>query len=143
MNSNRFLAAPRTPQPHRWLRQLSRPLRVVLAGWCCMLVLAATILVDAHEVRSAIFFSSIAIGMAAWVWLRGSKPALVISLVLGVLQTLEQVAYTVADVTDVLHNPTLIVGTLFGLAAGACLIVGSTLALAGRRTPHPTTNRVQ
>lgn len=143
MATKRTQAARTIPRQHQPPRQNGRPIRIVVAGWCCMLVLAATILIDAHEVRSTLFFSLIATGMALWVWARASIPALVTSLVLGVLQTMEQVAYTISDHTAVLHTAALIVGTLFGIAAGACLVVGSTLALAARRTAHPTAKRTE
>src|SRR3954454_4575902 len=129
MNPKRTQAARTIPRQQHPPRQNSRPIRIVVAGWCCMLVLAATIMIDAHEVRSTLFFTLIATGMALWVWARASIPALVTSLVLGILQAIEQIAYTISDPTAVLHTPALIVGTLFGIAAGACLVVGSTLAL--------------
>src|SRR3954452_24690239 len=113
MNPKRTQPARRIQRQQQPPRQNSRPIRIVVAGWCCMLVLAATILIDAHEVRSTLFFTLIATGMAFWVWARGSIPALITSLVLGSFQTMEQVAYTISDFPAVLHSPSLIVGTLF------------------------------
>jgi hypothetical protein len=110
-------------------------MRIVLAGWAGMLLLAALFvpIEGMDEARSAIVFGLIALGMGSWVWRRGSRPALVVSLVLGVLQTAEQVAYTIADVGYVLDRPAVLVGTVVGLIAGICLVVGSTLELAARR----------
>ena len=110
-------------------------MRIVLAGWGGMLLLALLFVPveGTDESRSALVFGVVAIAMGAWVWIRASRPALTVSLVLGVLQTLEQTAYTIADFGNVLHRPAEMVATLVGLVAGVCLVVGSASELMARR----------
>jgi hypothetical protein len=119
---------------------LSRPLRIVLIGWAAILPFAALLVIarGKHDVGVGLAFGVMACAMAAWVFLRASKAALVTSLVLGVLHTVEQMVYLGGDFTRDPHRPLVTVSDLVGLTAGVLIIVGSALGLAARRHTSAT-----
>lgn len=74
-------------------------------------------------------FAALGAAMLAWVALRRSRA----SLVLGVLHTIEQVAYLAAGVTsDGGTAAGVLVADAVGLAGGVLLVVGSSQALTRR-----------
>jgi hypothetical protein len=107
-----------------------RYLRLALFGWAVVAVFGITVIFVADEPAAGLMFAGIAAGMGAWVILRASRVALVVSLVLGILQSLEQAGYCVADVGA--GSVASLCGDLVGLAGGLCVVVGSVAALRTR-----------
>jgi hypothetical protein len=107
-----------------------RYLRLSILGWAVTAVFGIIMIFAADELGAGLVFAGIAAGMGTWVIRRASRPSLVVSLVLGLLHSLEQAGYCVADVGSGS------VGTLFwdliGLAGGLCVVVGSLVALRSR-----------
>lgn len=118
--------------------ELDRSVRLVLAGWAAFALMALSVAVvrEDHRANMAVFIL-LAVAMAAWVARRGSRPSLVTSLVLGLLHTVEQVAYVIAGMINS-AGPAYITIDLLGLASGLLLAFGSGQALRRRRR-EPTT----
>jgi hypothetical protein len=110
---------------------VSTPVRLVLLGWAGVLLFALMIVVakGTADLGGAGLFGAVAVAMASWVWRRPSKAALVTTLAIAVLFTVEQVAYLVSDGHDTAET----VGDAIGLVAGALLLAGATRALADGR----------
>ncbi len=114
-----------------------RSIKLTVLGWAITTAFGIIMIFVADELGAGLVFAAIATVMGAWVYVRASRPALVVSLVVGLLHSLEQVGYCVADLGDDGS-----VGTLFwdlvGLAGGLAVVVGSVLALRTRqRSPQP------
>jgi len=110
---------------HRSLAELA-----VIVGWLLVVVFGVLVWLVAGELRSGIVFAAVGLAMSAWVARRPGTAALVVSLVLGLLHTVEQIAYFGADVSG--SNPPIgsVLGDAEGLLAGL-LVVGG--AVAGLR----------
>ncbi len=108
-----------------------RAVRLAVIGWGLVIVYAGAVLVGPEGLKGASVFFAVAVILGAWVWLRRSRPALAVSLVVGVLFTVEQAAYVVGD-TSPLELGRL-VADLIGLVAGVVVVTGSVLALRARR----------
>ncbi len=111
---------------------LSRPASLAVAGWLGVVVFAGLMAVFGEDsLGNAMFFAVIGLTMAAWVGLRRSRPALWVSLVLGLLHVVEQVAYLVADAPDA--GAGLLTADAVGLVAGVLVVTGSARELRERR----------
>jgi hypothetical protein len=109
---------------------------LTVLGWALFGIfgLLALAINGSRELVSAMVFVVVAMAMGAWVVARRSRPALIVSLVLGLLHTLEQVAYLVADIGAKHVDGAAVAADALGLVAGLLIVVGSVLALAARRT---------
>jgi hypothetical protein len=110
---------------------MTRPQRLAVAGWLVTVVFAGLVAVGADEPVTGAVLATIALAMAAWVLLRGSRPAFWVSAVLGALHTLEQAGYLASDVADG-HAGTAASDAL-GLAGGLLVLVGSVAGLRAAR----------
>jgi len=120
---------------------ISRPVRLALVGWATIFLFAIMILV-AHgtdELASALVFALVAVGMGTWIWRKPNLTALVTSAVLGLLYTVEQIAYLAADITAKESNPAVLVGDFVGLVGGVLIVIGTTVAIARRHRNHANT----
>lgn len=111
---------------------LSRAQRLTVAGWLVTVVFALLVAVVADEPGTGAVLAVLALAMAAWVALRGSRPAFWVSAVLGALHTLEQAAYLGADATAH-HSVETAASDAVGLAGGLLVLVGSAASLRSRR----------
>jgi hypothetical protein len=105
--------------------------RLVLIGW--LLVAVFGLLLLGTEPASAAMFIVVGLAMAAWVRWRPGAPALVVSLVLGLLHTVEQAAYLIADFGDDPISAWHVLGDTEGLVAGLLVVGGSSTALVRSR----------
>ena len=112
---------------------LTRPLAMAVTGWLLLVVFAGFMAVVGDDSAGNVaLFAVLGLAMAAWVGLRSSRPALWVSLVLGLLQTVEQAAYLVADAGDG-GAAAAVVGDVVGLLAGLLVVAGTGAALRARR----------
>jgi uncharacterized membrane protein YjdF len=112
------------------MSRFARSIQLTVLGWVLFVCFAVLVAVGSREVSSAVVFGAVGVAMGTWVWLRRSLPALIVSFILGLLHTIEQLAYSVADVSD--HHAGTLLADLFGLVAGLCIVAGSVLALRSR-----------
>lgn len=113
------------------MSRLDTPTRLILTGWGLVLLVAVLMVVArSEELGSAIAFAAIAVAMSAWLWLRKSRAAIITTLVLGILWTVQFVAYTVAGFTgEASEDQVLIlIGDVVGIIAGAFIVLGATKA---------------
>lgn len=113
---------------------IQRPVRTVLLGWATFVFTTVLVVLVPgldHAPNMAVF-AVLGVAMLAWVALRRTRPSLVVSLVLGVLHTIEQVAYLAAGVTADGTAAGMLVADAVGLASGVLLMVGSAQALRRR-----------
>lgn len=109
---------------------------LVVAGWAVSVLVAVLMAIARlQELGPAVVFGVIAVAMGTWVLLRGGKAAMITSLVLGALWTLQFLAYAVAGVSD---GGTSLTGLVFvtdviAVVGGLCILGGSASALVGRR----------
>ena len=120
------------------MTSFDQAVRVVVAGWAVFLLMTVLVVADrgADHLANMAVFAAVGAAMLAWVALRQSRTSLVTSLVLGVLHTIEQIAYLVAGATA--DNPD---GVEFavdsvGLVSGLLLAAGSGAALSRLRKSH-------
>ena len=85
----------------------------------------------------------IAFVMAYWLWKRPSKAALVVTVVLGGLQFLQQVGYSVADLSSTgvwaehqASKGVTTISDLFGALASGAVVAGAASGLWQRRRAH-------
>src|SRR3954447_5720583 len=107
---------------------LTRPAQVVVAGWLLVVVFGLLVLALAHEPRSAAFFCGVGLLMALWVGRRPRTAALVVSLVLGLLHTAEEVTYLIYGIADS-SAITLVLADVVGLLGGVSVVGGAAVAL--------------
>ncbi len=111
---------------------LPRSVQLAVAGWLGVVVFAGLMaVVSTDSLGNALLFAVIGLVMAAWVGLRHSLSSLWVSLVLGLVQALEQTAYLVADAPDASGG--LLTADAAGLLAGVIVVIGSARALRERR----------
>lgn len=112
---------------------LERPARIVVAGWALVIVFGVLVWLVSGEPGSAALFAGVGLVMATWVALRPGVAAMVVSLILGLLHTVEQIAYLAVDLSE----PDLAVGTVLadalGLLGGLLVLGGAAAALLRRR----------
>lgn len=114
---------------------IQRPVRTVLLGWVTFVLTTALVVVvrGLDYAPNMAVFTALGAAMLAWVALRRSRVSLVVSLVIGVLHTIEQVTYLAAGLTsDDTAAGVLVVDTI-GLASGVLLVVGSSQGLTRRK----------
>lgn len=111
----------------------SRPAPVVVTGWGFVAVFGVLVWLVADELGAGAMFAGVAVLMAAWVALRPGTAALVVSLVLGLLHTAEQVAYLVADLTRSPVAVDVVLADVVGLLGGLLVAGGAALWLTRRR----------
>lgn len=108
-----------------------RPTLVVVGGWLLVVVFGGLVAVGADEPVSGAIFAAVGVAMAAWVALRPWTAAFVVSVVLGLLHTAEQIAYLGADLSG--SGPvTTVLADAFGLLGGVLVVGGSAVALRRR-----------
>lgn len=119
-------------------RPVPRGLRILLLGWGLFLLMWALVaVVRPDDARAAIVFMVLGLLLGSWVALRGSRAALVTSLVVGVLHAVEQVAYTVAELGADPVETSIVVLDGVGLLSGLLIVGGATASLRERRRSRP------
>lgn len=117
-------------------------IRLTLAGWFGLVALGLIVALTQgkREWIFAVATASIAVVMGYWLWKRRSKAALVVTVVLGGLQFIEQVSYSIADLTSngvwADHQASKGVTTisdLFGALASGAVVAGAASGLWQRR----------
>lgn len=111
----------------------SRPAPVVVTGWGLVAVFGVLVWLVADEPGAGAVFAGGAVLMALWVALRPGTAAVVVSLVLGLLHTAEQVAYLVADLTGSPIAVDVVLADVVGLLGGLLVAGGAALWLVRRR----------
>lgn len=114
-----------------------RPVRTVLLGWGTFLLMTLLVVVirGVDHLANMAMFAVVGVGVAmlTWVALRRSRPSLLVSLVVGVLHALGQVAYLLAGMTASHPEPHVLAVDVIGLVSGVLLVVGSVQSLRNRR----------
>ena len=119
--------------------------RLTIAGWFGMVAFSVIVALSQgkREWIFAVATATIAVVMGYWLWKRRSKAALVVTVILGGLQFIEQVSYSIADLTSsgvwADHQASKGVTTisdLFGALASGAVVAGSTSGLWQRRRAH-------
>lgn len=109
------------------------PVRVVLAGWGFIFLFAVLLMLfGAGELVFGALHGLVAVIMATWVWRRGSRLALIVSLALGLLLGIRQAAYIAGDVTGRHIDAGTLLEDVIGLAGGLLLVAGAAAALLRR-----------
>lgn len=117
-------------------------IRLILAGWFGMVAFSVIVALTQgkREWIFSIATASIALVMGYWLWNRRSKAALVVTVVLGGLQFIEQVSYSIANLTssgvwaeNQASKGVTIFSDLFGALASGAVVVGATVGLWQRR----------
>jgi len=112
---------------------IGAPVRIVLAGWGLAFLFAVLLLAGGKDdLLVAVLYGLVAVIMAAWAWRRRSRPALIVSLALGLLLTAGQAAYIASDVSGQQTGAGTLLGDAIGLAAGMVLVAGAAAALLRR-----------
>jgi len=126
------------------MTSFDQAVRVVVAGWAVFLLMTVLVVAERggdHLANMAVF-AAIGAAMLAWVALRHSRASLVTSLVLGVLHTVEQIAYLVAGATADHPDGVQVAVDGVGLVSGLLLVAGSGAALSRlRKSPAATSPR--
>lgn len=112
-----------------------RPVRTVLLGWGTFLLMTLLVVVirGVDHLANMAMFAVVGVAMLTWVALRRSRPFLLVSLVVGVLHALGQVAYLLAGMTASHPEPLVLAVDVIGLVSGVLLVVGSVQSLRNRR----------
>jgi hypothetical protein len=111
--------------------RVRRAAGIAVIGW--LLVALFGLFLIAEEPRSAAIFIAVGLALAAWVRWRPGAPALAVSLVIGLLHTVEQVAYLSVDLSKarLTAGHALLDGE--ALLGGLLVVAGSVTALVRRR----------
>ncbi len=117
------------------MEQVDRNLRLIIGGWAVFVLMAVLVIAvrGRDHVANMLVFIVIGVAMAAWVALRRSRAAVVTSLVLGGLHTLQQSAYLLAGVTENDADAAEIGVDVIGLLSGLLLVVGAARAVSRSR----------
>jgi hypothetical protein len=123
------------------MSRISRPVRLAFAGWAVVFLFAILILVASgtDELASALVFALVAAGMGTWIWHKPNLAALVTCAVLGLLLTVEQIAYLASDLTAREFKPALLVGDFIGFVGGMLVIIGTIMDIAQRQRNRANT----
>ena len=113
-----------------------RPALVVVVGWSLVVVFGVLVWLVSGEPGSAALFGGVGLAMAIWVALRPALAAMVVSLVLGLLHTIEQIAYLAVDLSASDMSAGRVLGDAEGLLAGLLVVGGAVAALLQRRRAH-------
>jgi hypothetical protein len=129
-----------TEQNHRnksSIRSASR--ESLLAGWAvvCVFVCLAVIDRGLDTLVWGLVVCTVAAGMAAWISRGPSQAALIISIVLGLLLTGQQLAYFVADVTDNDASVAAAIEDGIGLVGALLILVGAITMVIQRSNNLP------
>jgi hypothetical protein len=110
------------------------PVRLVVLGWCLVVLMAVLAMVHSNDqLANLAAFGAVALGLALWVALRPGRAALITSLVLGALHTVEQTAYVWADMGEAHVSVWAVSVDLLGLAGGVAVVTGAIASLRRRR----------
>jgi len=117
------------------MEQMDRNIRFVIGGWSVFILMALLVIGvrGRDHVANMLVFVVIAVAMATWVARRRSRAAVVTSLILGGLHTLQQIAYLLAGVASDDVDAAEIAVDAVGLASGVLLVVGAARAVTGSR----------
>jgi hypothetical protein len=118
------------------------PELLVLAGWSLVVIFGVIVWLAADEPASGALFAGVGLIMVTWVAQRPGTAALAVSLVLGLLHTLEEVAYLSAGLSERSIWVVGIVGDAEGLLAGLLIVGGAGVALVRRRRARATAQRL-
>jgi thiol:disulfide interchange protein len=110
----------------------------MLAGWAIVVLVAILMLVlrGREEAGPAVVFSVVALAVAAWLWRRGTRAAIITSLALGLLWLVQFAAYTVADAMDDDADAGIFITDVIAVIGGVLIVVGAMQALSERRRQH-------
>jgi hypothetical protein len=108
---------------------------LVLMGWGVVVLVAISMLVfrGRPEMGPAIVFAVIGLSMGAWTWQRWNRAAMITSLALGVLWTLQFIAYAVAGAIGDEFEAEIFITDVIAVAGGVAITVGASQALVQRR----------
>jgi hypothetical protein len=108
---------------------------LVLLGWGVVVLVAISMLIfrGRPEMGPAIVFGVIGLSMGAWTWQRWNRAAMITSLALGVLWTLQFIAYVVAGVIGDDFEAEIFITDVIAVAGGVAIAVGAGQALVQRR----------
>jgi hypothetical protein len=112
-----------------------RSRRLVLVGWGVVVLVAISMLVfrGRPEMGPAIVFAVIGLSMGAWTWQRWNRAAMITSLALGVLWTLQFIAYVVAGGIGDEFEAEIFITDVIAVVGGVAITVGGSQALVRRR----------
>lgn len=114
------------------MEKYNSAIRLTSFGWVMFVLFGGLVALGQDSAKNGLVFAIIGIALGMWVWFRRSLPALIVSLVLGTLHTIEQVAYTYAGITD--HSSAFqLVSDIFGFVGGVILVTGAAKSVRGRR----------
>jgi hypothetical protein len=112
----------------------TKALNLTSVGWLVYFVgLVVVLLTDHGEVGYVTVGAALAAAMLAWTRRAQSRAAFIVSLVMGVLLTLQSVAYAAADVSANPLDARVFSLDIVSLVAGLAIIIGSAWALRSRR----------
>ena len=124
------------------MERVDRSLRLIIGGWSVFVLMAVLVIAvrGSDHVANMLVFIVLAVAMATWVARRRSRAAVVTSLVLGGLHTLQQVAYVIAGIADDAVDAAEVAVDVVGLVSGLLLVVGATRAVtrSGRQPVDAT-----
>jgi hypothetical protein len=118
------------------MTRLERPALIVVAGWSLVVVFGVLVWLGAGELGSGALFAGVGLAMGIWVTLRPGVSAMVVSLVLGLLHTAEQIAYLAFDISESDMSVGRVLGDAEGLLGGLLIVGGAVAALLQRRRTH-------
>ncbi len=110
-----------------------RWIRLTVVGWAAVAAFGVIVLLWVDEPVFGLVTATVAVALAAWVWLRRSRLALGVSFAVGVPVLLQQLGYVVASLSEG-ELGTTFAQDLLGLAGGACIVLGSALAFRSERS---------
>jgi len=118
--------------------QLQRPhagVPLVTAGWgvALLVVVLAYVAKPEDELGFALVVGSIAVALGVWTYLRRSRIAALVSLVLGLLWTLLFGGYAVAGIaSDEAALTLVLVDDIVAVVGGVMIVAGAFAVLRGR-----------
>jgi hypothetical protein len=109
--------------------------RLLVMGWLSVIVVAIAMAIvrGQGEYGPAAVFGAVGVGMALWVWRRRSRASAVVSLVLGVLWTVQFAAYAAASVVADEFEPDVFAIDAFAVVGGIVLLTGAARAVMEAR----------
>ena len=119
--------------------------RLTIAGWFGMVAFSVIVALSQgkREYLFAAATAMIALVMAYWLWKRRSKAALVVTVVLGGLQFIQQISYSIANFSadsvwleTTASKSVTTFSDLFGALASGAIVAGSASGLWQRRRAH-------